>query len=63
MAEGILPVIETGIELADFERGAARIEGHRGSELNGSKLDRQALLRKNRIGGKLLWPQTVSSGD
>jgi hypothetical protein len=44
MADGILPVIETGIEFADFERGAARIEGHRGSELNGSKLDRQALL-------------------
>jgi hypothetical protein len=44
MADGILPVIETGIELADFERGAARIEGHQGSELNGSKLDRQALL-------------------
>jgi hypothetical protein len=27
MADGILPVIETGIELADFERGAARVEG------------------------------------
>jgi hypothetical protein len=64
-AGGMLPVIRTEAELADFERPLARVEGRHafGAQWTRSTSDNRVRPQKSDRIGRSLWPQSVLNDD